>query len=892
MDSINYYAEKYHLRAIIGLLLVLILFYFPVLFLGRTLQGPEIFQMDMELKSPPQPENISSWGKVRPQIFNSEQSTVSIANFPQDILLKRMSLSGEFALWEPHEGAGLPFAAQYQTATFFPLHILQSLFPTSTRDWFYIFNIWFAGIFTYCFFIVAGKINRISAFWGACLYMCSGVFSWFIQTTEYTAVAMTLPLVMLATDQLSNEISGKKIGFLAIATALILYAGFPEAAFYAFVLSGTYFIYKISSNKKEFIEKFKHISAFILSTLLGFLIAAPLLFLFLQLYQHGTSLHSGSLEKYNTIAGTSNRTPIFLLAGIILPNLINIPTMPVTLPFAQAWDYVGGYIGIIPLFFLIIGFQLKHIRLKKDFIFFIAFSAVILFMNIGAIPFLWIGKLPIFNQAWSPRWSGASWNFALAVAATYGFYFIQKNTLDNQHWKKIIKKSVWIISLIIYICILPTAQKIKLITPFIINIPSLYHPWTLLFTNVIFFIACISITTYLIFDQNRKKDAFVGCTLISIVSLWYYLARGNIIFTKFSGILTNSANEILSSIIFLIFALFLVGAIYLYIKKNIISAIILGFLIFGLSILYGQYTFPGYPKYQHIERKTPFIQYLQKKSNYNRIFGLNGIISPSYAAVYELYDIRYLSPIDISSYHDFINDYVKKLIFFPQCFNTNPFLFFMNENDIKDDFDFRSDFPKAIDLLSTKYIITLKTQNKNWIQKNHPTWIKQLELVYSDNHVNIFRNSNALPRTFIVDHYQIANTYGKAQEIAMKPEFNIKNTAVLEKNIDPRISQVQLIAHAAIMSYQPNKVIINAKTNKIALLILTDTYYPGWKATIDKKPVKIYRVDGLLRGIFIPEGNHEVEFYYFPTIFKIGLILMFLALLICAIFFSVFRRKF
>ena len=52
---------------------------------------------------------------------------------------------------------------------------------------------------------------------------------------------------------------------------------------------------------------------------------------------------------------------------------------------------------------------------------------------------------------------------------------------------------------------------------------------------------------------------------------------------------------------------------------------------------------------------------------------------------------------------------------------------------------------------------------------------------------------------------------------------------------------------------------------------MADTWYPGWVATVDGSPVNIYKADYLLRAIPVESGQHDVEFYYQPESFMIGL---------------------
>jgi len=58
-----------------------------------------------------------------------------------------------------------------------------------------------------------------------------------------------------------------------------------------------------------------------------------------------------------------------------------------------------------------------------------------------------------------------------------------------------------------------------------------------------------------------------------------------------------------------------------------------------------------------------------------------------------------------------------------------------------------------------------------------------------------------------------------------------------------------------------------------ALLVVSDLYYPGWKAFLDGKDWPIFRTDCLFRGVLVPAGKHQVLFEYHPLSFIIGEIL-------------------
>ncbi len=54
------------------------------------------------------------------------------------------------------------------------------------------------------------------------------------------------------------------------------------------------------------------------------------------------------------------------------------------------------------------------------------------------------------------------------------------------------------------------------------------------------------------------------------------------------------------------------------------------------------------------------------------------------------------------------------------------------------------------------------------------------------------------------------------------------------------------------------------------LVVLSDTYFPGWTATVDGKPVGILEVYGALRGVVVEKGEHRIEMVYRPWSALVG----------------------
>ncbi len=83
---------------------------------------------------------------------------------------------------------------------------------------------------------------------------------------------------------------------------------------------------------------------------------------------------------------------------------------------------------------------------------------------------------------------------------------------------------------------------------------------------------------------------------------------------------------------------------------------------------------------------------------------------------------------------------------------------------------------------------------------------------------------------------------------------------------------------AALVAAEPERIIVETDAVRPGILVLTDTFYPGWRVTVDGAPASLLRANYLFRGVYVPAGAHRVEFTYHPAPFQRGLLVSSLAL--------------
>jgi hypothetical protein len=158
--------------------------------------------------------------------------------------------------------------------------------------------------------------------------------------------------------------------------------------------------------------------------------------------------------------------------------------------------------------------------------------------------------------------------------------------------------------------------------------------------------------------------------------------------------------------------------------------------------------------------------------------------------------------------------------------------------------------------------------------------------------IHLYQNQNPVPRAFLVDNFVILNKKEILKSL-FEDAFDLTKTALLEKtpgishdfNNNGDISEVRRIFEG------DSRFDFVVKTSKGKLLILSDTFYPGWHAYIDEKEVKIYQADYIFRAVEIPPGEHKVEFIYAPASFKIGATMSLIALFLIVVISLVLWKK-
>ena len=148
-----------------------------------------------------------------------------------------------------------------------------------------------------------------------------------------------------------------------------------------------------------------------------------------------------------------------------------------------------------------------------------------------------------------------------------------------------------------------------------------------------------------------------------------------------------------------------------------------------------------------------------------------------------------------------------------------------------------------------------------------PTPSSRVRAVYSDERtgVVIWERLDAFPRAFLASDARVVTDPRTALDM-MSGLVNLRREVMIDAGSPLRSSSAEIEpGELRDLRIKPNRVRIEYASRSAGILTLTDSYAPGWTATLNGHATEILRVNGAFRGIAIPgPGHYVVEYTYRP----------------------------
>src|SRR6266851_2267895 len=311
--------------AALGLFGASLLFYYPLVFLGRALVDHDAF----------------------------------VYFYPQRAFLAYSLLSGQIPLWDPYLFLGAPFLANPQTAVLYPpswLFLLGPVQAVYTAQ--LVLHAFLAAVFTYFLARQAFAVLPLAAAVGSLAYAFGGFAVGQGGHLNQISAAAWLPAVLLAYDRFATTRRLYWLGLGALALALQLLAGHPQETYMSLIILGIFGVVRAPWRNPRHLAWCAVGGAFM--CVLGASLSAAQLLPTLELAP--LSIRGDGVDWRDAVAGS---LPSYLAVRALLPPFwIRVPYT----------EYLG-YVGVTPLVLGFLALLFGHWRA-------VLFAALIAFLGL------------------------------------------------------------------------------------------------------------------------------------------------------------------------------------------------------------------------------------------------------------------------------------------------------------------------------------------------------------------------------------------------------------------------------------------------------------------------------------------------------------------------------
>ena len=765
----------------------------------------------------------------------------------------------DFPLWNPYQFSGHPFFANPQHAMLYPLNGLFLLFPFDVAfNAIIILHFFLGGLFTY-FFLKDLNVNTTGSLISGLIFMLSGyLLSVHSLLTCLLSVVWT-PLIMMFFRRAVHSRGLKNEILTAIFISISFLGGGIEIVYGNFLVLFFMVIFQPFSRQDNllfppyvkggwgglFIYWGRVRSLFVISILFLFLSAIQLI-PFLELFMYSIRGKGISYQEA-TIWSFAPKDALLFFLPDAYGYFLDMKKYWVT----QCWLktlYTGGLPFVLSLIFFLTprrSFSPSGEReggrgfgnSRKLFLSLMFFSLFLSLGNYNPLYILVFKYVPFFNGIRYPVKFLYLFVFVLSVTAGLGFQRLSEVSRDGEG--KRLKKLLLIFSLASGFFLLFSALGHKEVEHFLklqgIDFPDFNH---------------LSVNLY-----HAQRFLF-------------YLA--------------------------LFFILLRIG--YEVKWKGWMKVLLLFFLT---ADLFGNMGFYGKEKTSDYFQKTMILERISSDTGHFRVFSTEKTTSlDTPILVADLSPLRYLKEKHLPSMnllyflHDIWGIDVIRLRRTDDLYKA-----FINTPSIA--------ATHLADLYGVRYVISVIP-----IQGD-----PRFELIYSrleglpgekkdllkENTIKLYKTRNIPLRARFVKDYRVLDSDQILSTITSK-DFHPDKKVFLEE--EPRWEKEAmgglrgpssgLPERVEILSETNNKLCLQVKTAESGLLLLSDTYYPGWKAfvhpvrydsynqvnlvdtslsnRVNEREVRILKADYNFRAIPLEPGEHEIQFTYDPISFKIGML--------------------
>ncbi len=790
-------------------------------------------------------------------------------------------IHGVVPWWNYYSGIGLPLAAEYQPAAFFPFIFLQ-LLPNG-MVWLHLIIQIIAGLGVYALLRQMG-FGRLAAVTGGLLYAQNGTLAWLDHGPP-------LPLAFLPWLLFGIERSGIKASttlphgwrLIALSLGLMLLSGFPETAYICCIFALPWAILKFAQCHREY--RWGMTWRLLLGGVVGVALSAPQILAFLEfLPQSYVGGHTG------------------VFAHASLPSMAVLPSLFAPYIFGPifaysdklndlngVWGGIGGYVDLILIAFAVYGLFVRRDKLSVFLLIWVLFNVAKTF-GFEPIASL-INVIPGITRIAFYRYATPTWEFALILLAVFGIENISRTKTFHR-----VPTLAFFLTLIIGLVIM--SGYIKTFWPKISSVHELKVWLSISLAWVFLLIAALILL--MIFVPSNLRAKSLSILLILNVTILYNLpvlsnlTRGSIDTNAISFLQKNlglqrfyTAGPIQPNY----GAYFEIASInhnYLPVSSRWVN-----WLRDNLDDEIDAVTYIGLYSLAHKDLQRTVEKLRTNIGNYEKL-GVKYIVAPTgqnpFVETIATSVNDGVVPLVLSSGQSISGIIAGSTI--TKATKIDAMAVFQGNygGTAKGSLDIQV---CSNDKCATGSSDIAKSTDNSffWINLNHPLSIDpNSSITFSILHQGGTQTPPIALWLFptTVDQ-QLTGPTGRLPQQGLKLQFRTSNNPTIPDVVysDKIMDIIQLKNPSPYFDVLNGNCSINSISREHAdavckspdTLIRRELFYPGWKAYINGNATKIFDNEGIFHAIELPEGHSEIKFSYAPPNVSYAWVVMWIAIL-------------
>ncbi|MFH1485283.1 MAG: YfhO family protein, partial [Chloroflexota bacterium] len=780
-------------------------------------------------------------------------SDMVLQNLPWRDFVQESFLNGRLPLWNPYVVCGMPFLAGGQGGALYPLWtLLLPVPPPVAYGWFSFLHLFLGGAFLY-FYMRVINVSRLGAVVSAVTFAFSGQLVVSLLWPMVVSTAIWLPLLLAIIESILKNVGRSERPFEfarivpwliagAVVTAVMLLAGHLEYSFYVLFTAGAYSAFRLAVLlfRGRRLRPVAGPAILLLVMIgLGLGLAGLQLLPFAELSREN---YRAGQVSYEDVVGWA--LPVRHLPAFLMPDFFGNPTH-------------HSYLNVLDGRVEPVGALTDAAGSERHYPFWGVKNYVEGMAYVGVFPLILavIGFIRLRRQQ--------TWFFG--IFAVFSLFLAFGSPL------------YWL---------------------FFHGIPGfdqLHSPFRWLFPYAFSVAVLAGIGAEALCpggeSEARRKTvtcfgaavAATGGLILLVLLVSRLLGQGSLALAEalldrsHSLAMAFSGPQMLYSYFFrnfLVLALLLVagGLVVAYVSSRprwtLACVAVVGIIV--IDLFYFGYDFNSASNPELLRSTPPSVKRLKEDKSLYRVvsFGYEDVLPPVTAMLWDVQDIRGYDTMIPKRYVDFWS-----LMEEPHGLLYSKIHKLVERKSLES---------PLLDLMNVKYVLTTSTLD-----------VAGFSRVYQGE-IDIYRNEDVLPRAFAVFGEKRARGREQALAALSDPAFAPGKVVIIESaEALPYLAPSQeSYLPAQVTSYEPDRVVVEVEMPREGYLVLSDTYFPGWRAQVDGQEKPVLRADHVFRAVRLQEGKHTVTFRYSPDSFKLGLYVSFLsfALLMLGLAYCGWRR--